>query len=162
LDHPAFARPALARLVGLAVLRQDILWRHREHCGAPRAADNRGQCRVLIQRVALIGVTPETVLTRHGSGGTVLGAIPDEEPLGLAASAVGQRRGLLKALADLKKPPLECLGPDRIKPGAHRIITGKLRTATQGAGIMVSRGWLAGALILPKRRRLHKKAAKGP
>jgi hypothetical protein len=68
---------------------------------------------------------------------------------------------LLQAREDLHKHRIEVARCERIEQGADLIVTGNLRNAKQGLGVIVPFGVLKPTLVLQKRRRLGEKDTKG-
>jgi hypothetical protein len=66
-----------------------------------------------------------------------------------------------KAPKDLNKDRIEMARGDRIEEGTDVIVTGNLRDAKQGVGVMAALVGLELTLVLQKRGRLGKEDAKG-
>jgi len=68
---------------------------------------------------------------------------------------------LCKAPKDLNKDRIKMARDDRIEEGTDVIVTGNLRDAKQGVGVIAALVGLELTLILQKRGRLGKEDAKG-
>jgi hypothetical protein len=158
--QPAFARSAFTVLFVLSVLWHDVLRREGQDLGVTRAHKHRGDGGMIIQRLAIAELTPETVLTMQGFGRKVVGAVKGHQELIAQDAKMRQHPVLLQALKDLNKHWIEAARCDRIKQFADLIVAGNLRDVEQRLGVIVPFGVLQLALILQKRRRLGEKDAK--
>jgi hypothetical protein len=106
--------------------------------------------------------TGETVVAMHDLGRKGVGAIEGHAQWIAKAPKMGQHAVLFKALKDLKNHRIEVAWCDRIAQRADLMVTGTLRHAQPGVGVMVAVGALQPALVLQKRWRVGAKDAKGP
>src|SRR5712691_11171904 len=136
--YPAFASYLLAVLFVMAILRHDVLWREGDALRASWAHHNRGNGRVIIQRVPVRELTRETVGALDGLGGKVGRAIQCHQELIPEDPETISKVVLGKTLKDLKKDGVEMAWGDRIEEGADVIVAGNVRDAKQGVGVIAA------------------------
>jgi hypothetical protein len=105
---------------------------------------------MIVEGLAIGGLTPETVLALHGRGGMGLGAIERHQPLVMKPPKVAQQAVWLKALKNLKQHPSEQTRPHGVEQVAYLIVAGHRLQAKQDAGIIASLGFLEMALVIQK------------
>ena len=159
--YPACASYLLAVLFVMAILRHDVLWREGDDLRASWAHHNRGDGRVIIQRVPVGELTRETVGALDGVGGKVGRTIQCDQELIPEDPETVEQMVLCKARKDLKKDGVTMARGDRIEEGADVIIAGNLRDATQRVGVLAPLVFVEPTLGLSKRGRLGKEEAKG-
>jgi hypothetical protein len=158
---PPFACGLLTVLFLLPILGHEVFGRSGDALCASRADNDRGNCRRVRQGLPIGKLTRETIGTMEGLGGKVLRTIQGDEPL-LVQHAEGVEQALRLQV-----------GKDLEKDGGER---GWCNGSEERADVLVARDRLAAeerlrvimaltvaelALVLQKRRRLHKKKAKG-
>ena len=116
---------------------------------------------MIIQRVPIRELTRETVGTLDGLGGKVGRAIQGHQELIPEDPKTVAQMVLCKAPKDLNKDRIKMARDDRIEEGTDVIVTGNLRDAKQGVGVIAALVGLELTLILQKRGRLGKEDAKG-
>jgi hypothetical protein len=116
---------------------------------------------MIVEGLAIGELPGETVLAMNGFRRKVVGAVQCHQQLVAKEPKIGQHTGLFQARKDLQKHRIKVARRDRIEQRADLIVTGNLRHAQQGMGVMVTFGMLQPALVLQKRRRLGEKDAKG-
>ena len=94
--------------------------------GLPWTHDNRGDGRVIVEGLALGGVTGETVVAMNGWRGKVVGASERHQQLIAKHPKVLQQTMLFQVLKDLKKHDIEFARRNRIEQVAHLIVAGDL------------------------------------
>ncbi len=106
-------------------------------------------------------LTRETVGTLDGLGGKGGRAIQGHQELIPENPKTVEQMVLCKAPKDLNKDRIKMARDDRIEEGTDVIVTGNLRDAKQGVGVIAALVGLELTLILQKRGRLGKEDAKG-
>ena len=144
---PAFASSLLAVLFVMAILRHDGLRREGDDLGASWAHHNRGDGRVIIQRVPMRALTRETVGALDGLGGKGGRTIQCHQELIPEDPETVEQVMLGKALKDGNKDGVEMAWGDRIEEGADVIITGNLRDAKQRVGVLAALVFLEPTLV---------------
>lgn len=145
--EPPCAGHLFAVLLLMAILRHDVLWREGDDLGASGAYHHRGDDRVIIPRVTVGELTPETMWAREHLGGHGSRAIHrheeliPEDPEPIEQVVLGQAR------KDLEKDGSKMVRRNGIEEGAHLIVAGNLLHATQGVGVIVPGGVLPSTLV---------------
>ncbi len=89
--------------------------------GVARAHNHRGDGGMVIERMAIAELTPQTVLTMNGLGRKVVGAIKGHQELITKDTKMRQHAVLLKSLKDLDKHRLQIARRDRIIQYTHAV-----------------------------------------
>lgn len=157
----AFASDLHAVRLGMAIWRHDVRWREGDALGAAWAHSNRGDGRVIRQRVPVRELTRATVGAREGLGGTGGRTIQCHQALLPEDPDTVEHMMLGKALKDGNKDGIDMTWGDRIEEGAQVMITGNFRDATQRLGVSAALVCLAPPWVRSPRGRLGKEDAQG-
>src|SRR5215471_2565210 len=116
--QPAFARCSFTVLLGLPVLRHDVLRGQGKDLGLAGADDHGSNGGMIIEGLAIGELTGETVGAMNGFGGKVGGAIEGHQQLVTKDAKMRQHAMLFKALKDLNKHRIQGTWGDGIKQRA--------------------------------------------
>ena len=148
LPYPTCAGHLLTVLCGMAILRHDVLWREGDDRRVSWAHHHRCESRVIRQCVPVRERTRETVGALEGLGCKGVRAIQCHQELIPEDPETLSKVVLFEARKDLKKDGVEMTRGDRIEEGAEVMVTGNLRDAKQGVGVIAGLVCLEPALVL--------------
>ena len=116
---------------------------------------------MIIQRLPVGELTRKTVVAMDRLGREVGRAIKGNQKLIPEDPKTVEQMVRCKAPKDLNKDRITMARDDRIEEGTEVIVTGNLRDAKQGVGVIAALVGLELTLILQKRGRLGQEDAKG-